>query len=66
MVEGLQGNLNSTFMSNETILATAKHYIGDGGTERGIDKGNTILSEDQLIAIHGEWRKDAWQRISTN
>lgn len=54
MVEGLQGNLNSTFMSNETILATAKHYIGDGGTERGIDKGNTILSEDQLIAIHGE------------
>jgi len=54
MVEGLQGNLNSTFMSNETILATAKHYIGDGGTERGIDKGNTILSENQLIAIHGE------------
>lgn len=54
MVEGLQGDLNSTFMSNETILATAKHYIGDGGTERGIDKGNTILSEDQLITIHGE------------
>lgn len=53
MVKGLQGELSSNFMSNETILATAKHYIGDGGTERGIDKGNTVLNEDRLMAIHG-------------
>lgn len=53
MVEGLQGSLNTNFMSSETILATAKHYIGDGGTERGVDKGNTVLNEEKLITIHG-------------
>jgi beta-glucosidase len=34
------------------ILACAKHYLGDGGTFMGIDQGNTILTEDELRAIH--------------
>src|SRR5690606_30317461 len=32
--------------------ATAKHYIGDGGTEGGVDQGDTRLSEEELRAIH--------------
>src|SRR4030095_13391747 len=34
------------------ILATAKHYLGDGGTTGGVDQGNTQLSEADLRAIH--------------
>ncbi|HEU4423173.1 MAG TPA: carbohydrate-binding protein, partial [Pilimelia sp.] len=34
------------------VLATAKHYVGDGGTTNGTDQGNTELSEAQLRAIH--------------
>src|SRR5690242_9199157 len=34
------------------ILATAKHYLGDGGTTGGDDQGDTGLSEAELRAIH--------------
>jgi beta-glucosidase len=34
------------------VLATAKHYVGDGGTTNGTDQGNTELTEAQLRAIH--------------
>ncbi|MCG5214260.1 glycoside hydrolase family 3 N-terminal domain-containing protein [Streptosporangium soli] len=34
------------------ILATAKHYVGDGGTTNGTDQGNTQLTEAELRAIH--------------
>jgi len=36
----------------ERLLATAKHYLGDGGTTGGADQGNTELSEARLRAIH--------------
>ncbi|MDT9698266.1 glycoside hydrolase family 3 N-terminal domain-containing protein [Streptomyces sp. P17] len=35
-----------------SVLATAKHYLGDGGTTGGVDQGNTELSETELRAIH--------------
>ena len=34
------------------VLACAKHYLGDGGTNLGKDQGNTIVSEEELRAIH--------------
>jgi beta-glucosidase len=34
------------------VLATAKHYLGDGGTTNGTDQGNTELTEADLRAIH--------------
>jgi beta-glucosidase len=34
------------------VLATAKHYLGDGGTTGGDDQGDTELSEADLRAIH--------------
>src|SRR2546430_9250339 len=37
---------------NPKVLATAKHYVGDGGTTGGVDQGNTQLSEADLRAIH--------------
>ena len=50
-IEGLQGT-HEDFLGNEKVLATAKHFLGDGGTDQGIDQGNTILSELSLSLIH--------------
>lgn len=54
MVTGLQGELNTdSFLSNQHIIATAKHFIGDGGTQRGKDQGDNIDSEADLRDYHG-------------
>jgi beta-glucosidase len=46
-VRGLQGDLES-----DSVIACAKHWVGDGGTTGGIDQGETTLTEDKLRAIH--------------
>lgn len=46
IVEGLQGSLDSPdFLSNGHMMATAKHFAGDGGTVDGIDQGDNISTE---------------------
>ncbi|MEW1836807.1 glycoside hydrolase family 3 N-terminal domain-containing protein [Nonomuraea angiospora] len=49
IVTGLQG---ATLNGPASVLATAKHYVGDGGTTGGVDQGDTQLSEADLRAIH--------------
>src|SRR6185369_2377839 len=34
------------------VMATAKHYVGDGGTTNGTDQGDTQITETELRAIH--------------
>jgi len=58
MIEGLQGT-GDDFLGANHILATAKHFLGDGGTLNGVDRGNTILEEASLQAIHGKPYFDA-------
>ena len=41
-------------MQGVGVVATAKHFIGDGGTFRGIDQGDTRLDKDSLLSIHGQ------------
>nr|MCS5588091.1 hypothetical protein [Porticoccaceae bacterium] len=36
VVYGIQGDLQELATNHEKVLATAKHFIGDGGTHRGI------------------------------
>jgi beta-glucosidase len=36
----------------ENLLACAKHFVGDGGTHKGINEGNTICSPEDLDRIH--------------
>lgn len=48
MVRGLQGRLGSP----TSVLATAKHYLGDGGTFHGKDQGETRTSEANLARTH--------------
>ncbi|AEY87171.1 glucan 1,4-beta-glucosidase precursor [Streptomyces hygroscopicus subsp. jinggangensis 5008] len=44
------------------VLATAKHYLGDGGTAGGVDQGDTRLSEAELRAVHLPPFKEAVRR----
>ncbi len=39
-------------LQSENMVATAKHFVGDGGTFRGIDRGDTRLSLEDLLAQH--------------
>ncbi len=53
MVEGLQGIANtSDFLSKTRVISTAKHFLADGGTLNGIDRGNTLVDEETLRDIH--------------
>ena len=55
MVSGLQGAAGTpAFLDGAHVLATAKHYIGDGGTALGVDRGDNRATEKQLLDIHGQ------------
>ncbi|MFI0371130.1 glycoside hydrolase family 3 protein [Actinomadura sp. 1N219] len=49
MVEGLQGE---ELGGPASVLATAKHFVGDGGTAGGDDRGDARISEKELRAVH--------------
>jgi beta-glucosidase len=49
MVRGLQGD---RFDAPWRVTATAKHFLADGGTTNGADRGNTLASDSLLRAIH--------------
>lgn len=48
MVAGLQGDLQG----EGSVLATAKHFIGDGGTAKGRDQGVTTVDAQTLQRLH--------------
>lgn len=50
MVEGLQGVAGTAnFLDDHHVYATAKHWVGDGGTDKGKDQGDNTMSEQELI-----------------
>jgi beta-glucosidase len=53
VVIGLQGDDADRF-GPAHVIATAKHFIGDGGTQNGTDQGNTVVSETELRDIHAQ------------
>ncbi|KQV46754.1 glycoside hydrolase family 3 protein [Duganella sp. Root336D2] len=48
-VKGLQGR----FKTDANVLASAKHFVGDGGTDQGKDRGNNKSSPADLLNLHG-------------
>ncbi|MFF8865911.1 glycoside hydrolase family 3 N-terminal domain-containing protein [Streptomyces sp. NPDC015139] len=61
MVQGLQGRADGRDLKrDDKVLATAKHFVGDGGTAYGssttgtytIDQGVTTVTRQQLADIH--------------
>ena len=49
IVTGMQGR---SLKDPTSVLATAKHYVGDGGTTNGTDQGETTINEAELRRIH--------------
>ncbi|MEV7340185.1 glycoside hydrolase family 3 N-terminal domain-containing protein [Streptomyces sp. NPDC093544] len=71
IIQGLQGRPNGKDLSDsDKVLATAKHFVGDGGTEYGsstsgsytIDQGITKVTEQELEAVHLAPYQDAVDR----
>ncbi|GGJ57585.1 glycoside hydrolase family 3 protein [Streptomyces brasiliensis] len=61
VIQGLQGRADGRDLSRaDKVLATAKHFVGDGGTEYGssttgtytIDQGVTKVTRQELEAVH--------------
>ena len=53
MVEGLQGRVGTPeFLDGRHVIASVKHFLGDGGTTGGKDQGDTRISEPDLVRIH--------------
>ncbi|MXZ28127.1 MAG: hypothetical protein F4222_13465 [Gammaproteobacteria bacterium] len=59
LIEGMQGAAGRDFMAPGKVLATAKHFLGDGGTTDGVDQGNTEVKEDELARIHASGYRTA-------
>lgn len=52
MVDGLQGIPGTPgFLGPDKVIATAKHFLGDGGTG-GKDQGDTKVTDAELRQIH--------------
>ncbi len=55
MVRGLQGEPGvSGALQQGHVAASAKHFLGDGGTTNGVDQGDTDVSEQELIRTHAQ------------
>jgi beta-glucosidase len=61
MIQGLQGRADGRDLArSDKVLATAKHFVGDGGTTYGssttgtytIDQGVTEVTRQELEAVH--------------
>lgn len=54
LVEGIQGKVNTEqYLDKAHMLATVKHFLGDGGTINGLDQGENNSTEAELRDIHG-------------
>ncbi len=54
IVEGVQGAFfDDGFLSHDKVIASAKHFVADGGTANGVDQGDAQISALDLRDIHG-------------
>ena len=54
LIKGIQGEADAgDFLKGAHVISTAKHFLGDGGTQKGKDQGDNIDSEADLRDIHG-------------
>ncbi|XP_042511895.1 beta-glucosidase BoGH3B-like [Macadamia integrifolia] len=59
IIPGLQGDIPANSRKGvpfvggkDKIAACAKHYVGDGGTTKGINENNTVIDWHGLLSIH--------------
>jgi beta-glucosidase len=49
LVEGYQG---ADLAAADAVGATAKHFVADGATDGGVDRGSATISDAQIRAMH--------------
>jgi beta-glucosidase len=55
MILGLQGAVSQgSVIQHGHVAASAKHFLGDGGTHEGHDQGDTRVSEADLVRLHAQ------------
>lgn len=55
MVRGLQGPpTGDNLLAGPWVIASTKHFLADGGTDKGVDQGDSSISEAALRDIHGK------------
>ena len=53
IVYGLQGRVGADdFMGAGRVISSAKHFLADGATENGVDQGDALVDEKELIETH--------------
>ncbi|CAB4316253.1 unnamed protein product [Prunus armeniaca] len=59
IIPGLQGEIPANsrkgvpfVAGNKKVAACAKHFVGDGGTTKGINENNTVINRHGLLSIH--------------
>ncbi|KAF8369512.1 hypothetical protein HHK36_032469 [Tetracentron sinense] len=59
IISGLQGELPANsrkgvpyVAGKNKVAACAKHFVGDGGTTKGINENNTVIDRPGLLSIH--------------
>ncbi|KAL5733753.1 hypothetical protein ACOSQ2_033445 [Xanthoceras sorbifolium] len=59
IILGLQGDIPSYYRKGlpyvggkDKVAACAKHFVGDGGTTKGINENNTLTDMHDLLSIH--------------
>ncbi|KAL0426638.1 UNVERIFIED_CONTAM: Beta-glucosidase BoGH3B [Sesamum latifolium] len=59
IIPGLQGDIPANgrkgvpyVAGQQKVMACAKHYVGDGGTTKGINENNTVATRHGLLGIH--------------
>lgn len=54
LIRGIQGDVGSSdWLTGDHVIATAKHFLADGGTNQGRDQGDSIETEEEIRDIHG-------------
>jgi beta-glucosidase len=49
----VSGRLGAPYVAEQhNVAACAKHYVGDGGTTKGINENNTVATFHELLGIH--------------
>ena len=56
-IDGLQGRRASGLSERDRVLATAKHYAGDGDTEYGTGEGDYTIDQGVTVASRREFAR---------
>ena len=46
------GGAGLAHLGPDGVVACAKHWVGDGGTDAGVDQGDTLAADEELRRLH--------------